>query len=167
MNRKGFFFTLDIILAVTVLVVGVVLLYADVARTPPTLQASLVVADVLNLLQTVRVIDTTDPIILELRINNTITADDSERTILDLMAILHNRGESNYAATILDSFTRNTAAGRYNVQYYLNNSLLFSYNQTNMTIEEAPTAVIGRRVILTSENDTVLVGPLVFEVRAW
>ena len=168
MSKRGYFFTLDGMLALGIIIVGFIILYAYFVSTPPEIQAEFFASDLLDFLDKTQIKD----------LDNTIVppADQgSENTILEQIAIYCNKGVAGYnnAKLLASSTTLNGALIRNQYGFEL---LLKDANRIDKCgkiisrgniITDHPKLIITSKEIVYFKDGNSLIGPWIAEVNVW
>ncbi len=162
MNKSGYFFLIDSLVAIGVLTVGIVLILSYVERTPRTEQPYTVSEDILNLLQKNRVRDINNNYIDLLRADGNIT--DTAKPLMEQIAEFYYRGEQDLISPFLRNITRQLIPSEYN--YVLNIDNTTVHNVSRMSILDAR-YVTPARAVVHGLYKSELYGPYSVEVISW
>lgn len=163
MTKKGFIFSIDIILAVTTLVVGLIVVYSAYMAEPTYIQSRSVSVSTMNLLMSVpsSTIDSS-------LIPSGFPVDGTDPLLLTMGALYHTGSSSHEPLRqIMSSFV---AGGRviqvpYAMSLYINGTLIFNTTQEDPASSGVRMTV--HRVIVGQYNSTDLWGPYVVQLRVW
>jgi len=103
-NKKGFIFTLDAILALTLLVAGIIIISKiTYVETSPNKQVAYVSEDVINVLANTKVSESNNPLVVELINNGTITR--LNITIIEQIGYFWVENETELALSLAQNVT--------------------------------------------------------------
>lgn len=121
----GQFFTLDAVIAATVLFAALVLIASGTHVAPTTLGDQALAEDLLNSLSAIPVSQANIPLIEKLRANGTVLPQQMDRSVLEYVAELWAEGNTSLAQAILENSTVNVR-GLIGIEALINNDQLFS-----------------------------------------
>ncbi|HLP79070.1 MAG TPA: hypothetical protein VK158_00385 [Acidobacteriota bacterium] len=166
-KKRGFFFVLDTIFAVVVILAGLILVFTNLSSVPATYQAASSSIDVLSQLSKTKVNETANAYILALRFNNTLTKSDNYRSIIDVVAYLYNRSNTYDARGVIESFVENVTPENYNIEILINDTLLYEKSVKDITQENAAFVIKTRGIVIGVTNDSNMIGPYIMEISLW
>ncbi len=179
MKKRGYFFTMDAMVAIGVMVVGIVLVLMSMSYQPPGTTAILLSYDLMNTLESTHIYDINDqlyPLIETMKNNSNITNFDN--TPLGQIGEFYYR-ESDLGCTfckeMASNFTKNLTRyilpEQWSFEILINNETLYRRNSTNPTSEpiknESRMLVTSRSLFSGIINKTEMWGPYTAEVIVW
>ncbi|HLC47374.1 MAG TPA: hypothetical protein VJI75_06635 [Candidatus Nanoarchaeia archaeon] len=188
MSKKGYFFTIDVIIAMVIIVVGFTLIWVSFVSETQQRQPYFYAQDILDFLSTTTNQDlSVMPAVQELFFNGNIT--DLDRTALEQIGAFYKKRQTetspekkealdtmilNYTATIV----QNTVSSQYSYELYFKHELI--YNQSGLsgrTQETSDVLVSAKKLVVividhTGEENWAgqrieLSSPMLAEVRVW
>jgi hypothetical protein len=166
-NKKGFFFAIDTLFASLVTVIGLVLILSSNLQISSLTQATYSAQDVMSQLATIRVNESANEYILELRYNGSIAAGDEYRTLLDTIGYFYIKNELHLANGTIGAVIEGILPENYNTLFLLNDTIIYERNIKEISQAEAPFVITNRRIILGVTNETNRFGPISLEVFIW
>lgn len=166
-KKRAFFYAIDMLLATLVTVVGLVLILSDNLQISSLTQATYTAQDVLSQLSTIRVNESGNTYVLELRFNGTIPAGDEYRTLIDTLGYFYVKSEYQNINGTLDSVISGILPDNYNALFTINGSEVYNRTVKDVSQAEAPFVITDRRLILGVTNETQKYGPFALEVSIW
>lgn len=172
-KKRGYFFTLDAMLATTVLVMGIAAVLSAYIKVNPTAQVGLLSEDLLNFLSNSRIKDLNNPyagIGGELWSQGSIT--DADSTLLQQAGIFYATSQPGTA----ENFIRNVSAGvvppQFNYEVWLNGAILYPRAPSSEHIQSKGSTKLmltSKRITFGVLNRTTsdLWGPYKAEVFVW
>lgn len=170
-KKKGYFFIVDSIIALTVLSAGIILLFSYNQFTPTTYDLYIVSDEVINVLYYNEIKEmNNDYIRFTLIADGNIT--DDHKTIFEQIGEFYYRNQTkdcgyclslmnNTIYSVLDSMFPSD----YNYMVYFDNITI--YNVSNVDIEYATVVIPSKAVVHGLYNDSELYGPYLVEVLSW
>jgi len=179
MQRKGYIFSLDAIVAIGVMVVGIVLVLLSLSYKPTESQVVFLSQDMVNALYSTRIYDLNDQDYLYvhyLKQNGTITH--MENTILEQIGELYYRNVTfkcqwclGAARRFTQNLTRYSIPEQYSFEIIVNNLTIYERNGTNPSLSSAKNEsrllMTSRRIFSGFMNTTAMWGPYTAEVAVW
>jgi len=171
--RKGYFFILDAMIALTVVGLGAVLLFSSYANAPIEGQASLYSDDVMGFFANTKIIE----------VNNEYAGyqgtlwqqgkiDNYGNTLLQQTAIFYAKGNLATAESFIGNLTYNIIPEQYLFEMWIDNTLLYPLNPTsshiaskNKTKVILPSHKLVHGFIDQEKGQTF--GPFMAEVLVW
>ena len=178
-NRKGYFFLLDAFLAISVLVLGILILYSFRSYSPSQVQPILLADDVMESLSSNKVGDLAGNIsgpgiyVTTLIRDGDITT--MQNTLLEQIGEFYALNNNELARGFTMNITNRLVPSQYGFALYVNitNSSLDSAD-FNITVNEglvqpaeSSMLVTSKRVVAGIVNETVMWGPFIMEARVW
>jgi hypothetical protein len=165
--KKGYFFTLDAFIAMSVLIVCVILIFSIHSAKPYPLQSIFISDDMMYYLSSTRCYELQSQYVQSLISNGTIGM--PENSLIEQIAVFYMDGKNGTAR----NFTRNVMGGmipgKYGVQLRIYNSSTGFVDR----LSEGGVSESGSRLLITSKkilfgmiNETTW-GPMTGEVRLW
>jgi hypothetical protein len=197
MKKRGFFFTIDVFIAMIVIVVGFILIWTSMTSRALVIQPYFLSKDTVDFLSESTILDITSrPYIQALVLSKNITIPDYENTIAEQIALFYyqNVTSSDGIAVdppthpqirnndaVLKNFTRellnNSIPPQYSFEVILhdpsiagkNTSLYLQQNEFNKIPENSDSLVSSKTIVsVIIKNETVRISPpYVLEVRVW
>ncbi len=162
-HKRGFFFTVDVMLCVIVLSVGFILVWSFLTGEPPKEQPYFLADDIATIMASTKNVDILDKIGIMVD-NGTIT--NLEYTIFEQIADFYISGRIETATDYTRIFAQNLLPPQYSMAVLLQNVTI--YNNTRTVPQEKASFVISsKRMVVVVANQTELLGPFVAEVRVW
>lgn len=166
-SRKGFFFILDTLLAITIIFGGLVLILASSSRSSLTGQAALSAQDVLKQLSSTRINESSDETIINARFNGTIKIQDNYRSVLEEVVYLISQNKNGTAIEIINSSAAALLPETYNAQFLLNGTIMYSKVFNSNTQQSSPFVIKDRKIVIGLTNTSKILGPYVVEFAIW
>jgi hypothetical protein len=159
--KKGVFFTLDVSIALTILVTGALLLFMSNIKPQTTFQSQLIATDAINAITGQKVIESANEYLLTLRLQGQLEPAYEQKRVIELFAYWLSIGRQDLIVLALSNYTNTVVPINYNIGFYLNNTHI--YNRSYITPK---TIIVQKRLAITT-NQTQLIGPFAFEVKVW
>ncbi len=157
MRRKGFIFTMDALIGVSILVITMVLLF-QLHRTPSyTEQTRFFVKDTINTMASIKAGDSSNPYVIDLISNGLIT--NPNNTILEQIGEFWANGDSDLARNLSKEFLDDILPDDYGYGIWMDNDTIY-----NNTKPEQSQRVVYQRVVSGIEKAKPTEGYL---GRAW
>ncbi|MFW6449580.1 MAG: hypothetical protein ACOCZ6_00880 [Nanoarchaeota archaeon] len=171
--KKGYFFVVDAIIALFVLVLGIVLALSFFSYETPERQVSFLSNNIMEFLYTHRIKDINSEYLgpkRQLHKNENITNLDNR--LLVQLGEFYYRAE-NKSCYFCKQLIRNSLsdvsgdflAQGYSYAFYIEEELI--YNETRKPLDEGTVLIPSKTVISGIYNETELWGPYRVEVRTW
>ena len=165
--KKGYFFTLDAFIAMTMLIVCVVLVFSFYSSKPYPMQSIFLSDDLMRLLSTTHLYELQNNYYLILYRNGNITQTDN--TVLEQIAWFYISGRPTLAERFAINITSTMVPEKYGFQLRIYNESR-EYNTTINTgqasEDSARLITTSKRIILGVNNNTPW-GPMIAEVKLW
>jgi len=166
-SRRGQFFILDTLLALTIIFGGLLFILSSTAQTPLTSQAAYTAQDLLKQLSDTQINQSSNSIIVQARFNGTIAASDGYRSLLEEVVYLYSQGNLGTAQQIINSTAVSLIPQNYNARFVINQTQLFVKTVTTNTQAQAPFVLYDRRIIIGLTNTSQRFGPYIVEFSIW
>ena len=172
-SKKAYFFTLDAILALSVLSIGIFLLFAAYTNAPETAIVNLHAKGVMDVLALTQIQDITNPLIGvngELWNEGQIT--NKENTILQQIAAFYAAGNATNAERSAQNITSNIIPSQFLFELWIDGTLVFPQGPSTEHNESKTTTnlmLVERKVVqgFLDEDTGALFGPYVTEIYVW
>jgi hypothetical protein len=174
-KKRGYFFIVDSIIALTVLSVGIILLFSYNQHTPSTSNLYTVSDEVINILYYNVINDLNNDYIWHLEQNGNIT--DNSKTIIEQIGEFYYRNQTkncNYCMILINSTINSTLINMfpedYNFIVIFDNKTIFTNINTGLqkiSIENATIVIPSKAIVHGLYNKTELYGPYIIEVLSW
>jgi hypothetical protein len=131
-NKKGFIFTVDAILAITILILGIIVISKTIyVESTPNKQISYASEDIINVLANKKMIESNDPYIIELINNGSITY--VNNSIIEQIGHFWAEGKTSYALSLSSNITEGILPKNMGLVVLGEDSEIYSYNNTEET----------------------------------
>ena len=172
-KKRGYFFVLDAVLALFILVVGVFLVTSSYVDVPQPTQVELLSEDLLNFLSKTKINDLNNPyagIGGELWVNGAIT--DADNSLLQQISEFYATNNLNTAEKFIQNVSKDAVPSQFRYEVWIDGVILYPKNPTNEHIKSRN----NTEVLLTSKKITFgiinktsssLWGPYNAEVFLW
>lgn len=182
-GRRGYFFILDAFLAMSVLVLGMLIVYSFRSYSPSQVQPILLADDVMESLSSNKVGDLAGNIsgagiyVQDLINKRIITT--KENTLLEQIGEFYYLGNESLCRSFAANITNQLVPRQYGFMLYihddptdLDNSLDsadFNITVNPGLVQPAKSSILvtSKRVVAGIVNETVMWGPFVMEARVW
>jgi hypothetical protein len=173
MKKKGYFFTLDVAIAMVIIVIGFLLIWSfytfQVKKTQPYFYAQ----DILDFMSSTSIsaVSGSIPYVQDLIFDKNITNFDV--TLLEQVAIFYMAEPDRPAPSYLpQNFTRHMLQGtvpeQYSMQLIFNNTPIYTMNgSANVAQNESSTLISAKKMVVVVVGQTNLSDPYMMEVRVW
>ncbi len=170
--KKGYFFTLDAFLALSVLVVGLIVILSSFYFSPSTSLTSKIGKDVLDFMAKNQIKDINNPYYGSsgyLVKNGTIK--DTQKTLLQLLGQLYYYHDWNNSAYLISNITNNLILPQYSFEFFIEDYRVFPYNVTESFLEQknkTKLLIPARRITFGRINNSLdLFGPYEVKILVW
>jgi len=170
-NKKAYFFTIDGLIALGIIVIGFVLIYASFLIKPPELQAEFFSEDILDILDNTKISNLSSTKFMDIY---GISGIEENNTILQQVAYFCSNSRKSDATKIIKTATIDGRLISPNYGFELNlmdehgtdqcNNPI--YNRGNITTAN-PELVITSKNIIYFRDGSNLIGPWIAEVNVW
>ncbi len=170
-SKKGFLFTLDIVLCVIIIVVGFLLAWSSLSSEPPKEQPYLLADSIASLMVNTKNFEVMDKFNPSGALREEIeTNQDLENSMWEQIGIFYLEDPNHY---LLNNYVGETLNKSLPPQYAM--AVIFDgttiYNATSETLshteEDAAFIVSSKRLVVLVVNETEIKGPYIGEVRIW
>jgi hypothetical protein len=175
MNKKGIFFTIDVILAITVLVIGMAVTFAAFIESPTYIQPRSLSSTLMNFFVSTNIDELNVPYVTELAVDNTI--DNSDDSIMVAMGKLYSQGKRDILVNMVRNITysNDLVIDPFDFAIFIRDEANQEVTDSNViynssdwkSIPETHTLITAKRVIVGLTNESRLWGPFVAEVWVW
>lgn len=175
MLKRGYFFTLDILMALFILVAVFLTIWSSASTQTHVSQPYFLAQDIMNLLQSTKNKDfSAEPGVISLISNRNIT--DYELTVLEQMALFYYEdtviGPLGSKTEVLENFTNtilsNVTPPQYSFEFSIDNRVLYSQlNPLSKEQNDSESLVSSRAIVSVVYNKLDLSPPYLAEVRVW
>ncbi len=166
-RKDGFFFITDTILAIIIIFAGLAIVLSSSTTTPITAQAALTAHDFLKQLSATQINASNDEVIIAARFNRTISTADNYRSVLETLVYLCSRNLNYTATEIVSSISQSTLPTNYNVEFRINNTLVYNRSVNTVTAAQAPFVLKDRKIVYGLTNASTAFGPYIVEFAIW
>jgi len=169
MNKKGYFFIVDALIGVAIMIAALTYFYNIQSYEQPKDQMYLLADNLISFMSQIRIAGINNQYVNNLRINKNITNEDN--TILEQInefEYLAKNGCSiceNHSKNMIANITNGIIESQYNFKLSLNNKTI--YEQSKFDESRSLTSIKLGRVIYTIINGTSLYGPSYAEISVW
>lgn len=182
-GRKGYFFLLDAFLAMSVLVLGMLIVYSFRSYSPSQVQPILLAADVMESLSSNKVGDLAGEVsgagfyVQSLLNNGNITT--MQNTLLEQIGEFYALNNTELARDFTRNITNVLVPSQYGFMLYIHDDptdpdySIYSVD-FNVTVNdglvppnESSMLVTSKRIVSGIINGTVMWGPFIMEARVW
>lgn len=157
--KKGYFFTVDAIFAVTILTIGAVLIFTQTNIVQSSPQPINVAQEMMNYYSDTKMTDLNSDYIDAMRRNGTIKNPDL--TLMQQAAEFYHVGAIGQSKIFIASVTNFSSV--FNVEIIMNSQSLYLDGDGFLEAEN----VYSIKDIVYSVNETQPIGPYITEVRVW
>ncbi len=176
-GRKGYFFLIDAFLAMSVMALGMLLIYSFHSYSPQQVQPLLLADDVMESLSSNNVDDlagNTSRAGFYVRLlaeRGNIT--NMQNTLLEQIGEYYWLGEDDLARGFAINITSEIVPNQYGFEYHINpvnlthSDFVIRINSITATPEDAMMLVTSKRVVAGVANESMMWGPMVMEARVW
>lgn len=173
--KKGYFFSIDVVVATIIITIGIFLVFFAHSNEPYSTATSYLANDIISILASMKVNEIDNAYVNNLTENNTIT--NYDYTLLEQMGEFYYKMKqypSQGWEEILEKYTENICYSmtpqQYEMQVLIKEQDAEDYEevyQTNDNQEEAIVLTSSKRVVYGVIDKYNLWGPYVVEVRVW
>ena len=165
LSKKGYFFSLDAIISMIVLVSGIILIVYSNFYIPFQeigIDLSHTFMDVMSKTKIYELNDDLYPILKDLKQNRSISH--IEYTIIEQIAEFYVDDKSGLASQFVENITKGMISRNYDFQVIVNTTELYA---TRANQDQSTNLVSAKRVVIGIINDSIVWGPIPVEVRLW
>ncbi len=175
MQKRGYFFTLDVLIALIVMVVGFMLIWSSMATKPQIIQPYFLAQDLIDFMSSTTVADVTSiSYVTGLVDNGNISVSQLETTILEQIAFFNyiNQTSGGMKDAVLRNFTKvileNATPGQYSFEFILDErTMYYQQNPFNDIQDESDSLASAKTIISVVVDKNTISEPIVAEVRVW
>ncbi len=161
--KKGYFFTLDAFIGLTILSVGIMLLYSSTGTySPPYSQPLSLSQDIIDSLNQLRLYEFNNAFVNQLKESGEIR--DMSNTALEQIAIFYLDEKMSLATQLAQNLIGDTVPGQYDFNLKIEGDLIFG---TEDISAKAKVVASSKAMVMGLMNKTDLFGPLKAEVNVW
>jgi hypothetical protein len=169
--KKGYFFTLDAFLAVGIIIMGMIVIYAVYSYSPATTQIRTYAQDTLTLFTTAKLQDLNSNQINQLYEWGVIQ--NRRNTLLEQIgefyfraSITHNNTYMLLLSAMLSEITKNLVQQEYGIEFLVDGVSVYQ-REPEMGSSTSQVLLTSKTPIVGIYNSTALWGPYLIEVRIW
>lgn len=130
-NKKGYFFTVDAIIASGILLLAVIILSYSTIEEVETSTINYIAEDTIKSLSELKIGEINNSVTQRLVSDGNLTEDDYNRSILEYVSILWAEGKNDSAAALLDAILLGIVPDGYSLQVLAEDDELFLVNLTD------------------------------------
>ncbi|MBU0979279.1 MAG: hypothetical protein KJ709_00600 [Nanoarchaeota archaeon] len=163
---KGYFYTVDALMAITVLIIGLYFVFFTTSGSPSLQVSKNMAEDVMGTASSTKIFQLNDqayPILRALKQAGLVP--DARSTLLQEAGMLYTIGNVDEATLLFEQTIDPTVPEQYNYAIIINDDVLFE--RSSITQTNADSLVTSRRVLYGSIDKRDMWGPLPAEVRVW
>jgi len=160
--KNGYFFTLDVFIALAVIIVGLAIIFSYSPFSPPQSQTAISSQDLMNELASIKISEISTPFVQLLIENKTIT--NLENSILEQVGEFYVLHQYELARNVSWYTISNFLPPQYGVMLIINDTLIYESQQYS---NDSPTLITSKKLISGIINQTIMWGPLKAELRVW
>lgn len=173
LKKRGYFFVLDAVLALSILVVGIFLVTSSYIDAPQPTQVELISEDLLNFLSNTKIKDLNNPyagIGGELWVNGSIR--DADNSLLQQIGEFYATNNLNTAEKFIQNVSKDAVPYQYRFEVWVNSVILYPKNPSSEHIRSKNSTEIlltSKKITFGIVNKTTgnLWGPYRAEVFLW
>ena len=172
-TKKGVFYLIDTVLALTLLIVGGVVIYSSSFFVPYVGQLDTYATEYQDILLKNNLSEFVDGEILQLRLGNPNISMFLDRPIMEYILYSADKGNPSHAEVILNRTVLQTFPSGFNFEFYIDGSTRVDSQIPFYTISNRPLtqndalAVVSQSRIYISELNGEIFGPFVLRVVVW
>lgn len=178
MKRKGFFFTVDALMALAVLTVGFMLIYASYSSRPLQGQTTFFSSDIIDQMSHTEIKFSDHPEIFRMWCSRCDGArhiiDMPDNTVLEQIGEFVYQGNIGYARELAGNFTEGLINPQYGYEITITGTDITGNYDTWIVLEKdkhkldkSRLAISSKKLIYGTINKSVIWGPMVPEVKVW
>lgn len=173
LRKRGYFFVIDAMLGLAVIIVGVFLITASYSKIPQPTQVTFLADDLLNFLANTKIKDLNDPyagIGGDLWNQGTIT--DGENSLLQQIGIFYKTKNFQIASKFTGNVTIGVVPPQYRYEVWIDDAIIYPIPQTsghNSSKNNTQLLLTSKQITFGILNTTTsdLFGPYKAEVFVW
>lgn len=166
-NKKAFFFTTDLIIALVILVMGVSFILIAYASSESTTQASKTATDFVTQLAYTPLNEQTNPALLSLWGANPSLFGQGEKSLLYYIVYLNETNNNKLARNMLQVLSDAYIPTNYNLNVTINQTAFFNDTRKIVSQDDAPFVLTQKVLVYQIREDTKIMGPYVVQVAIW
>ncbi len=164
LKKRGFFFTLDVAISLTILIVGFVLVYSILLEEKAKEQPYFLAEDTITYLANTKVADVSN----NATVRAMVPVSGYDRTLLEQITYFYILGQQQDAKDFTEIVLQDVSLPQYAVNLTIDNDDVYTFTPTFGATEANATVLISaKRIILLIKPDQTLSGPHTAEVRVW
>ncbi len=170
MKKRGYFFTLDAMLSIGILIIGTFLIFASYTKIPSRVQTGILSEGTLDVFTTTKIKDLDNPYAgLGGTLWNEGHISNPDNTLLQQIGEFYYLGKTDIAQKFIENITKNLIPPQFTIELWINESLLYPPEQTKQHNISKNTT----RILLPSKKLTYgifnknLYGPYEVEILLW
>ena len=172
-SKRGYFFLIDSILALGVLVIGGFLIFSTYTKTPAKEDATALAESLMDFFSNTKIKDVNNAYVGvggELWQQGIIT--NQENTLLQQLGELYAKNDSGTAEKLIANVTKNSMPQQYLFEFWVDDALLYPQNasQSHLQSKNATKVLIPSKKIVhgfLNRETGDLFGPYAAEVQVW
>jgi hypothetical protein len=169
MNKRGFFFITDVLLSLTILLVGFMLIWGSYSYQPEQHQSELLSQDIVKILSSKKVVELESNLIYEMWCdvcpNATHVISNKDNTLIQQIAEFYATGNNDKAVEFVNEiFKQGIINPQNSFELRVNNSVLFT--KIEMPEKDAELMIVNKKLIMGLTPNNTLVN-VVVEARSW
>jgi len=173
MQKKGYFFVIDSLLAMTILGVGMFLIYSAYTNSPDTTDITILSEDMMDFLTQNKISNINNEyagISGELWNAGNIT--NAKNTLLQQITLFYETGQWEIAEKFIENITNNVLPAQYNFEVRINRTIIYPAipSQAHIDSKNRSRILIPSRKIVhgfIDEDIGTMFGPYSAEVMVW
>jgi hypothetical protein len=165
--KKGYFFTLDAFIAMSLLIICIVMIFSIQSSKPYPLQGIELSDDLMKLLANTKLYEIQSNYTSTLYSQGNITQLDN--TLIEQIAWFYISNRSGLAVRFANNISSSILPGKYGFELRIYNKTteyLISVNPGKVNQNTSRLIITSKRIIMGIENETAW-GPMTAEVRLW
>ncbi|MCX8147237.1 MAG: hypothetical protein N3D84_02105 [Candidatus Woesearchaeota archaeon] len=171
-KKRGYFFTLDVLIALIIIVIGFLAIWSSIAARSLITQPYFLAQDLLDFLQSTKNKDVSSlPYVTKLIADGNIT--NYENTVLEqiglfyyLNSIYHNKQDILYGYT--KEILSNATPEQYSFEFLLNGSTIYTQQGlSNKAQKDSDSLISAKTIVVVSISRDELPQTYIAEVRVW
>ena len=162
MVKQGYFFTLDALIAVGVLIAGMIWILSINTYVPSQSQTAFTAEDSISTIANIRLYELNSRYVDKLMDNGTVTRKDN--TLLEQVGEFYYKNDIPSASSFVENVTYGQIPQQYGFELLIDGYSMYASSATSNTTA----LLISERVIISGiTNKTLMYGPYEAEVRVW
>jgi hypothetical protein len=160
--RKGYFFTLDAFIAMSVVITGIVILFSGKFIPKEDIQTSFYAKDLSNTFLNTKIYQINNRYIDHLIGNKTIT--DPELTLMEQIGLFYYQGNQSRLIYFISNITSGAVPEQYDFEILIDSDTVY-YTRLNKNSSKVLSS--SKNIVFGTINETLMWGPSVVEVHVW